>query len=133
MTDQVCLAGQLVSGDRELIRRLKMDHVVTLIESFDVNGLANHPVLISASLIVIDCTGRKNQIAHIMEMIKAVCERHPRLIVLVVDGPLEQLQVAEAFRAGIRDYFRAPYNVKLLVERIRALCRRVAAVDAVDE
>jgi hypothetical protein len=44
------------------------------------------------------------------------------VIVVLVDGHLDQTQVTQAYRAGIRDYFRSPHDARLLAERIGALC-----------
>ena len=124
MSGHVCLVGKSVSDDWDVIRRLKSDYVVTLIKSFDVNRLAEDSVVDSASLIVLDCTGCEKRMPKIIKFIQSMRESHPLLILVAVNGGLDDRLVAQAFSAGIRDYFRTPYNSKLLVERIASLCRR---------
>jgi DNA-binding response OmpR family regulator len=115
----VFLAGRTVSEDWELIRALKSDHIITLLESFDLVRLAKSPLLKSATLIVVDCGGQENEATRTLKAIKMICKRFQRPTVVLVDGQLDQWQVAQAFRMGVRDYFRSPYGARLLAERIR--------------
>ena len=48
---------------------------------------------------------------------------YPDLCVVLVNGGLTQNEIAEAFEAGVRDYFSYQDNVLLLVERVQHLCR----------
>jgi DNA-binding response OmpR family regulator len=124
--DAICLVGSEVTGDWELIRRLKADHAVILIEDLDPEGLAEDPLLEAISVLVLDCAGHRRDLSKVLAAIKSMISQIPRIVVLLVDGNLTQVQVARAFRHGVRDYFRAPHNTQLLAERIGALCARVS-------
>ena len=123
MVPHVFLAGRTVSEDWELIRALKSDHIITLLESFDLVRLVKSPLLKSATLIVVDCSGQEKEATRTLKAIKMICKRFQRPTAVLVDGQLDQLQVAQAFRTGVRDYFRSPYGARLLAERISTLCR----------
>jgi DNA-binding response OmpR family regulator len=120
----VWLAGPTVSVDWDLIRGLMSDYVLTLIESFDPADLAREGVLTSASLIVVDCGGCAGDVARVIRAIRAMKKAHSGLTVLLVGGGLQQAKVIKAYKGGIDDYFPVPYEARLLVERIVALCQR---------
>jgi DNA-binding response OmpR family regulator len=122
MASHILLAGTLLSEDWALIRSLKVHHIVTLIESFDAARIVPDDLLQSVALIAIDCTGRTGELRQILRSIKSLRNRLPGVIIVLIDGQLDQTQVIRAFRAGIRDYFRSPYDARLLAERIGALC-----------
>lgn len=122
ITNNIVLAGTLLSQDWALIQSLKVHHIVTLIESFDAARIVPDHLLQSVALIAIDCTGRTRELRPILRSIKSLRNRLPEVIIVLIDGQLDQTQVIQAYRAGIRDYFRSPYDVKLLAERIGALC-----------
>ena len=122
MLNNILLAGPLLSEDWALIRSLKVHHIVTLIESFDAARIVPDHLLQSVGLIAIDCTGRTGELRRILRSIKCLRNRLPGVIVVLIDGQLDQTQVIRAYRAGIRDYFRSPYDASLLAERIVALC-----------
>jgi hypothetical protein len=113
----VCLAGHKVTGDHALIRRLKVGHAVTLVES--VEALRGAPLLKTARVLVLDCTGCGERVPLLLHALK---EQFPSLCVLLVEGTYDQKQLAGAFRNGVRDCFPAPYDLHLLAERIAALC-----------
>jgi DNA-binding NtrC family response regulator len=119
----ICLIGKKVSNDWVLIGRLKMRHVVTLVEKCSIRRLLRERILDSVRLLVLDCTNLEQEISSIIEGIGQLRSRYPELIIVLVEGPLDQAQVAVAFRQGAQDYFRSPYPPDLLVERIIALCR----------
>jgi DNA-binding NarL/FixJ family response regulator len=122
MNANVLLAGASLSEDWVLIRSLKVHHVVTLIESFDAARIVPDHLLESVALIAIDCTGRTGELRRILKSIKSLRNRLPGVIIVLIDGQLDQTQVIQAYRAGIRDYFRSPYDASLLAERIGTLC-----------
>ena len=69
----VCLFGKQVCEDWELIRLLKSWCVVTIVQALSVDNLVHDPILNSASLIVIDCTGRGRQVVRIIKTIERWC------------------------------------------------------------
>lgn len=114
----VCLAGRRVSRDRRLIGGLKSHGlVVTAVE--EVSAVDRQFWLENAKLLVLDCSGCAGKV---LGMLPGLTARFPALNILLIDGRLEQAQIAGAFQRGIKDYFRDPYDVPLLVERIVHLC-----------
>jgi DNA-binding response OmpR family regulator len=115
----VILAGKTVGTDRRLIAQVGKTHIVTVAE--DPALIPDDPLLARAQLMVLDCCDNEELC---LNLIKRLNPRASRLLIVLVDGGLEQGQIAEAFASGIIDYFAAPYNIRLLVERINALCSR---------
>lgn len=120
----VCLTGESLTGDWELIRSVKSRHRLTLVEHLDPARLAKDPLFKTVGLIVVDCAGLRGAVDRVFAGFKALRRASPRLIVLIVDGGLDQMQLAKAFHMGVRDYFRAPHESRLLAERIHSLCDR---------
>jgi len=112
----ICLAGRTVCNDWSLIQSLKSQHQVTIVER--IRLLSRNSILETADVLVLDCGASHGLGLRIVPFLK---KYHPRLCVVLVDGGLTQRQIAAAFREGARDYFTAPYNLKLLVERIQTL------------
>jgi hypothetical protein len=118
----VCLAGRLVSNDWELIRRLRPRYLVTLMDRVDLVAQQNY--LRGTQLLVLDCSESAKPVLDCLSWLKRV---HRSLCILLVDGGLSQQEIAAAFGNGVKDYFASPYDVELLVERIDALCTRLAS------
>jgi len=121
---QVCLAGAIISN-WPLIQNLQLRHAVTMIES--VSQLENPGLLSTTHLLVLDCS----QNAHTaLRLVPQITTAHPGLFVVLVDGGITQKQIASAFQAGVKDYFAEPYDIKLLAERIDALCVQLNSSNA---
>jgi DNA-binding NtrC family response regulator len=119
---QVCLAGRKVSSDWPLIQALKGSHTVTLVDRVD--ALACAPLLATTRVLVLDAA---ESVAVALQLLPVLRDEHPALAVLLVNGGLDQRQVARAFRDGARDYFPVPYDVHLLAERVTILGLRPRA------
>lgn len=118
----VCLAGKEVSDDWKLIRRLRANYVVSVL--WEADEIHQRPLLQSVDLLVLDCSGN----ASIAEVVPGqLMRRFPHLCLLLVDGGLSQQDIARAFQQGVKDYFAFPYDRRLLVGRIAALCERSLA------
>jgi DNA-binding NtrC family response regulator len=112
----ICLAGRTVSNDWPLIQRLKPQHQVTLVER--VRFLSRNSILAKTDVLVLDCSESEGLGLRILPFLK---KYFPALCVVLVDGGLTQKQIAAAFQEGAKDYFSAPYDAKLLVERVEVL------------
>ena len=113
----VCLVGPLVTDDWDLIRKLRSQHLVTLIESIEF--LSEIDRLSQVRLMVMDCSQDGDAA---LEGLPELKQEFSDLCILLVDGELSQKQIAKAFQDGVKDYFAAPYEVDLLAERIDYLC-----------
>ncbi len=116
-TKRVCLVGPLVTDDWALIRNLKSKYLVTLAEQLDF--LLQSDCFKEARLLVLDCSQDSDAV---LEWLGGVKRNAPDLFALVVDGKLTQKQIAQAFQNGAKDFFTAPYDLALLIERIDSLC-----------
>ena len=119
-TCHICLVGRSVSNNWSLIESLKRGNQVTIIEPL---GLLYHSevILSTVSVLILDC-GEGSRIG--IEALRVVRGIYPDLCVVLVNGGLTQNEIAEAFEAGVRDYFSYQDNVLLLVERVQHLCRQ---------
>ena len=59
-----------------------------------------------------------------IEALRVMRGIYPDVCVVLVNGGLTQNEIAEAFEAGVRDYFSYQDNVLMLVERVQYLCRQ---------
>lgn len=114
----ICLAGQAVSNDWALIQQLKRRHQVTVVERLRL--LSRNSILAKADVLVMDSRENKRFSLKVLAFLK---KHFPFLCVVLVNGGLTQKQIAAAFRAGVKDYFSDPYNLKLLRERLLFLAR----------
>lgn len=123
-SDQVihfCLAGAKVSNDWNLIWQLKMGHVVTIVESEHIfNG---NSILASADVLILDCNEKQESYSRFLQNLRKMKSDFPGLCIVLVNGGIDQKQIALAFKEGVHDYFSDPYDAILLMERIQYLIR----------
>jgi DNA-binding NtrC family response regulator len=115
----VCLVGTALMRDPNLLSRLSTDHVITLASASA--ALLGMPIMATVDAMVLDAGTARLGLGGVVADIH---QRHPDIPVVLVDGSLDQLELAEAFQRGIADYFAAPWNVALLVERVEVLGAR---------
>ena len=115
----VCLVGTTLMRDANLLARLSADHVVTIAAASA--ALLGTPIMATVDALVLDAATERPGLGGI---VAAIHQQHPDIPVVLVDGGLHQLELAEAFQRGIADYFAAPWNVALLAERIEVLGAR---------
>jgi DNA-binding NtrC family response regulator len=115
----VCLVGTALMRDPKLLSRLSTGHVITIASA--TADLLGAPVMSSVDAMVLDAGSARPGLGGVVADFH---QRHPDIPVVLVDGGLDQLELAEAFQRGIADYFAAPWNVALLVERIEVLGAR---------
>ena len=115
----VCLVGTALMRDPNLLSRLSADHVITLAPASA--ALLGMPIMATVDAMVLDAATARRGLGGVVADIH---QRHPDIPVVLVDGGLDQLELAEAFQHGIADYFAAPWNVALLVERVEVLGAR---------
>lgn len=115
----VCLVGTALMRDPTLLTRLSTDHLITLASASA--SLLGMPIMATVDAMVIDAGTARLGLGRVVADIH---QRHPDIPVVLVDGGLDQLELAEAFQRGIADYFAAPWNVALLVERVEVLGAR---------
>lgn len=115
----VCLVGTTLMRDSNLLSRLSADHVITIAAASA--ALLERPIMATVDALVLDAGTVRLGLGGVVADIH---QRHPDLPVVLVNGGLDQLELAEAFQRGVADYFAAPWNVALLAERIEVLGAR---------
>ena len=106
----LCLLGPNLCDDRVLRRRLT-EHGF----AFDPNSERDHW---KADVLVVESVGNANVV---IDFIVEIMRNRKHVHVILVNGGLKQSQIATAYSKGIKDYFKAPYDCDLIVERICAL------------
>lgn len=113
------LIGPALSADLTLLHRLGQRHVLTLAAA--PQNLWACEVMQSIQVVVLESGSVRGDVS---QTVAALRQRHPHLQVVLVNGGIDQLHLADAFRAGATDYFATPWNVDLLAERIEVLAAR---------
>lgn len=116
----ICLAGEHVTRQHDLVLTLRQGHQVTLVDHPD--HLLATGLLASADVLVLDSAGDTTRLSHLLGELR---DRFPRLRVVLVNGGLGRREVADAFGSGIADYFPQPCDVNLLSARIEVLAARL--------
>jgi DNA-binding response OmpR family regulator len=57
----------------------------------------------------------------VLTLVTVINERHPDLVMILIDAVGDQSLIAQAVQNGVRDVFRKPYPRELLTQRIVAL------------
>lgn len=125
---QVWLAGPAVSRDVPLVNLLKPRHAVTRIAQ--VSQLANRPALTDADILVMEHT---HHVDEALRLLTTLRQALPGLAVVLVGQGMRQIQLAKAFRDGVKDYFPTPYDPRLLAERIEHLLAAPDQAESVSE
>ncbi len=126
----VALIGAALTRDMSLITRLCAGHVVTVAQT--AQALALTSVITAADVLVLDAGHERHELGN---LVRSIRKRDPTMTLLLVNGGLDQLDIAEAFQLGVTDYFARPWNERLLVERIEVLAarRRAATMAATSQ
>ncbi len=114
----VLLSGSTIAHDEKLKEELEKFAVVltsddnSLIESIlDGN---------TVDLIILEISNANFQE---IGMIKIIKTKFPETEIILVDGNGDQELIARAFASGVKDAFRRPYYISLIVEGVKALLR----------
>lgn len=118
----VGIVGPRLARDTELLARLSGTHLVTISHSRDAfAGLAGLAAMALFDVLVLEANAGRDDLTHLVAHLR---QQDPQLTLVLVDGGLTQLEIAELFRLGVADYFATPWNDALLAERIDVLAMR---------
>ena len=120
----ICLTGEKVTLDGQLINGLNVRHRVTLTKSEHL--LSDSSLLRTVDILVLDCNNFETLNSDLITFLKKVKAAFPRLCTVVINGGLSQQDIAGAFQEGISDYFSDPYEIKLILERLEFLIKKFA-------
>ena len=112
----ICVSGSTITKDKVLIAQLEKYLAV-------IKNYANwqiEPVLSrnKVDLLLLEISpGNLTD----LELIKRLKEQYPHLKIVIIDGNGNRHLVTQAFAYGVKDAFKRPYLIELVVERINAL------------
>lgn len=111
----ICLVGEALCRNRELVERLAARNAVTLLDGLEPADVA---IAGRAQAVAVDC-GRPG-VVQAAEWVRALRIATSGAIV-VTDGGLRTEEVAQLLGAGARDYFSSPLDVAIVAERLEHL------------
>jgi len=116
--NQILLWGQSIISDKQLIKELGKFSEVLLhseiqpIEMFERIG--------EASLILFETT---KVIRSDIATMRSIMKIFPNIPIILIDGNRDREVLIQAFEFGIKDAFKKPYKIELMVERVRGILR----------
>jgi DNA-binding response OmpR family regulator len=111
----ICLVGLTLCRNWQLVQRLTGRHGLTLLHAVDADDA---PMLAIADTVAIDCS--EGGAAGSRALLESV-RRTTDATIVILDGDLEAVDVAQLLSAGARDYFPEPLNVAVVAERLEHL------------
>ena len=114
----VLVSGPTITKDTYLIDGLKK--AASVIKCSNLKSIEKLLAQNNVDLILMDIS--KNNHSDI-SIIKRLLSKNKDLKIVLINGNSDQEVIAKAFRFGIRDAFRMPYNQELIVERISYLIK----------
>lgn len=115
MKPRILLSGPNLTQDQGLVELLeeklevaRLGEIQQLEESVKAHDIA---------LVIMELSEAWKGDLMLMSTLKG---NHPQLLFIVVNGGGQEA-VIESFRFGASDFFKKPYNTKLLAERVEAL------------
>ena len=115
----VGIVGPRLARDTELLGRLSGTHLVTISHSRD--AFAGFAAIAMVDVLVLEAHADRDDLTQLVARLR---QQYPQLTLVLVDGGLTQLEIAELFRLGVADYFATPWHNALLAERIDVLAMR---------
>lgn len=115
----ILVAGPNISSDSSLLQKLGDD--VTLLKTEDYSAVMNMLEKRHVDILLLEVIDSRIYDISLISKAKQII---PDLQVIIVNGD----DIAGAFVHGATDAFSQPYERDLLVERVRALLRRIPDV-----
>ena len=118
----ICLIGQKLIYDLQLIRKLVSRNKVTLIDRQNLTTADS--ILNSVNVVLLDCYNSNNIELEILPQVAKLKKDFAYIFVIVLNGGLSVEQIAMVFKAGANDYFAEPYDLDMIVERAEFFASR---------
>ena len=118
----ICIVGQKLIHNQELIRKLVTRNQVTLIERENLPSA--YPIMNSVNVVLLDCSARHIIESEILPQVEKLKKEFSFLFIIAVNGGLSLEQKAMVFKAGANDYFAEPYDLNMVVERAEFFASR---------
>jgi CheY-like chemotaxis protein len=111
----ICLVGIPLCRNWQLVQRLTGRRGLTLLHAVNPDDMR---VLAVADTVAIDCSlGGAEGSRTLLESVRRTTDA----TIVILDGGLEAVDVAQLLSAGARDYFPEPLNVAVVAERLEHL------------
>lgn len=117
----ICLLGSKICNDLLLIRTLSANNILTLQKRKYL--VSSKWDIAAMDAFLISCKHGENLSRELYPVIRQIKTLSPDVSILLINGGLNQTEIATAFKEGVRDYFSEPYDVHLLCERIINLAK----------
>ncbi len=121
-TSHICLVGQKLVSNLQLIQRLLSRNQVTLIEQQNLS--AADKVMQSVNVLLLDCSNSNKVDLEILPQLERLKKDFSYIFVIAINGGLSVEQIAMVFKAGASDYFAKPYDLNTIIERIEYFASR---------
>lgn len=112
----VLISGLTIANDDELSRSLSKS--VTVLKNLDNKNLYDILIQQEVDLVLLELQKNVNNDMNIIKSIKA---KFISLPIILINGNGNKQLIAKAFASGVKDAFRKPYKVELIIERVRSL------------
>ncbi len=122
MKPNILLCGVKIAQDKTLSKILTSKADVSLLR--DISQLEKTVRERNISLVVVELSRYWKKDLSAVHSLKASL---PHILIVIVNGGGSQETVIQSFRSGGVDFFKKPYNKKLLAERVEALITRIGA------
>ena len=115
----ILLCGTKLAQDKTLAKMLTPKADVSLLR--DISQLETTVRESNIALVVVELSKSwKNDLA----AVHSLKTSFPHVLVVIVNGGGSKETVIQSFRSGGVDFFKKPYNKKLLAERVDALTKK---------
>ena len=119
MKSQILICGDTASNDNTLLRELKSIGNIS-VENYR-NGLNKIIVERHVDLAIIEYSDEWEENLFLVKQLKSI---DPNLKIIIINGLNSNDVVIRSYQLGVTDYFKNPYDPKLVCERVRALLRK---------
>jgi len=118
LKSNILLCGVKLAHDKTLLKTLTSKADVTLL--LDTGKLEKTVKDRNITLVIVELSGSWQKDLSVIRSLKV---KFPDIIIVIVNGGGSQETVIQSFRSGGVDFFKKPYNKKLLAERVEALIK----------
>jgi PleD family two-component response regulator len=112
----ILISGPNIAQDEELSNRL--DENFKVIKNSNNQKIYDILIRKQVDMVLLEIQKDLNEDLNIVKSINDIMKNLP---ILLINGNGDKFSLAKAFEAGVRDAFRKPYKINLIVERVISL------------
>jgi len=118
MKNCILISGSTTAIDTKLVSELQK--TATVLTNLDNSNIESIIESTRVDIILLEIS--KENCSEI-EIIKNIKSQYPDIEIILINGGRDRALMAKAFKNGVKDAFRMPYKIALIVERVNALLR----------